>query len=277
MNYAQLNELIKLTKLIEQIYKENGIKMTYHQRVASIEPILKLNDKEEEHLLKGDGQSNPNEYKQINSSTGLAVNYFKILDDLNQFEKLTFEEKVAKPLKERGGLKANIDVLYEKKGVLYYIESKFLEPYYSENEKNKEAYFDTDRYPVPDKDKTAWYDLLKDAQSYKYYNFSQLCRHLLAIWRNHKNDPTKLVLQSVTWRMPDAFINHMESEDDKDKFRDRRKQIKDEAEKCQNRINTFLKQIEWNNIEFQALYYNDILDDISSSPFFEEFKKRYML
>lgn len=267
---------MNFTELFEKIYQENGIE-TISQNIVLVKPIIELDDEEEKKLLEGDGQTNPIQYKQINSSTGLAVNYYKILEKMNLIEDLVFEDKVAKPLKGKGGKKANLDVSYKRNGVIFYIESKFLEPYYSENEQNKDAYFDKNRYPVPDKDKTAWYDLLKDAQSYKYYNFSQLCRHLLAIWRNHENDPTKLVLQSVTWRMPDAFINHMESEDDKEKFRNRRKQIKEEAEKCQNRINTFLKRIGWNNIEFQALNYNDILDDISSSPLFEEFKKRYML
>lgn len=268
--------IMNFTDLIEKIYRENGIQ-TVTQSVVLIKPIIELDDEEERILLEGDGQSNPNEYKQINSSTGLAVNYYKILEKMGLIEDLVFEDKVAKPLKGKGGKKANLDVSYKKNGVLFYIESKFLEPYYSLNEQNKEVYFDKNRYPVPDKDKSAWFDLLNDAKCYEYYNFSQLCRHLLAIWRKHENDSSKLVLQSVTWRMPDAFINHMESEDDKEMFRERREKIKKEAEKCQDRINSFFKQIGWNNIEFQALNYNDILDDISSSSYCEEFKKRYLL
>ena len=267
---------MNFTKLIEQIYKEEGIE-TISQNVVYIKPIIELDDEEERILLEGDGQSNPNEYKQINSSTGLAINYYKILERMNLIEDLVFEDKVAVPLKGKGGRKANLDVSYKRDGILYYIESKFLEPYYSENEKNKEAYFDPERYPVPDKDKTAWYELLKEAQSYKYYNFSQLCRHLLAIWRKHEKDTSKLVLQSVTWLMPDSFINHIESEDDKEKYRERRKVFMKEAIKCQNRINSFLKQIGWNNMEFKSLNYNDIINEITTSPYFEEFKKRYML
>lgn len=268
--------IMNFTNLLNQIYEENGIE-TISQEVICVKPIIELDTEEEKLLLEGDGQSNPNEYKQINSSTGLAVNYFKILESIGNIEELVFEDKVAIPLKSRGGRKANLDVSYKRDGKLFYVESKFLEPYYSNNEKNRESYFKPEKYPVPEKDKSVWYELFVEAQSYKYYNFSQLCRHLLAIWRKHEHDSTSIVLQSITWLMPNTFIERMESDEDKKNFRDRRNKFEEEAKKCQSYINSFLKTIGWKNMTFESLYYNDIIDDISSSPKYTEFKKRYLL
>lgn len=264
------------TKQLTAIYNRKGIQ-TEEKSVTYVKPIIELDKGKEDILLAGDGQSNPDEYKQINSSTGLAVNYYMILNETGKIEELTFEDKVAKPLKCKGGLKANIDVSYKRDGKIIYVESKFLEPYYSKNEHLKESYFNKDNYDVPNEDKVAWYKLLKDAQEFKYYNVSQLCRHLMAIWRKHKEDKTSIVLQSVTWSMPDAFIEEMESTKDKEEYRERKRIIDEEAIKCQSRINEFLNQIDWKNMAFEVLHYNDMLEDISSSNHLEEFKRRYFL
>jgi len=264
---------------INQRYLEIGIETKSHNfPIYYIDPIIELTSKQEEQLRNGDGQSNIDEYKQINSSTGLAVNYYKILEHTGKIENLQFEDKVAKPLLGRGGRFANLDVSYKRNGKLYYIESKFLEPYYSGNEHNRESYFDKSRYDVPEGDKEVWFRLFSDAQEYKLYNFSQLCRHLLAIWRKHKNDQQlEIFFQSVTWRMSDLFINKINDDDLEESFRYRRTSIEKESKSCQQRINDFLMKIGWNNITFECLQYNDILEDISSSRFIDEFKKRYFL
>ena len=267
---------MNFTYFLKKIYEEQGIE-TITKKVFCVKPIIELDKEEEKHLLEGDGQSNPYEYKQINSSTGLAVNYFKVLESMGNIEELVFEDKVAIPLKGKGGRKANLDVSYKKDGKLFYVESKFLEPYYANNEENKESYFKKENYPVPDNDKVAWYNLFVEAQSYEYYNFSQLCRHLWAIWRKHGHDSAPIVLQCITWLMPDTFIDRMESENDKKYFRNRREKYVEEAKKCNDCINSFLKTIRWKNMFFESLYYNDIIADISSSPKYIEFKKRYLL
>lgn len=269
------------TQTIARIYSEMGIKTKAQSRqvpVVYTEPIIKLSSAQEMKLKEGDGQSNPNEYKQINSSTGLAVNYYKILEDIGKIEDLWFEDKVEKPLHIKGGKPANIDVSYKKDGKKFYIESKFLEPYYSGNEHNRESYFNKENYDVPEKDKEAWLYLFVDAQKYKLYNFSQLCRHLLAIWRKHSNDTgLQIIFQSVTWRMPDMFINRIEKEKVAESFRTRRDWIENESKMCQQRVDEFLNQINWKNMTFKVLHYNDMLGDISSSKHLEEFKKRYFL
>lgn len=267
------------TKLLKNAYKNGGI--TTESKITTIyyiEPIIKLPKEVEEHLLKGDGQKNKNEYKQINSSTGLAVNYYKILEDTGNIEKLRFEEKVEKPLKIKGGRKANLDVAYKREGKQYYIESKFLEPYYSGNEHNTESYFKKEFYDVPDNDKDAWYTLLVDTQNYKIYNFSQICRHLMAIWRKHKEDKQlNIVFQSVMWKMTEKFIENTDNEEDKAVLRSRIIVIDEEAKSAKSRIDNFLADIGWKNITFESVYYNDILEDISSSKYCSEFKQRYFL
>ena len=243
-----------------------------------IQPIIELSDKQEKQLLEGDGQKSKHEYKQINSSTGLAVNYYKILEYTGKIEELRFEEKIEKPLKIRGGKYANLDVAYKRNDKIFYIESKFLEPYYSCNEHNTEAYFTKDNYDVPSNDKDAWLALLTDAQNYKIYNFSQICRHLMAIWRKHKgNNNLNIVFQSVLWKMTDKFIDTIEEKEKQDFLQARKAECDSESKSCQQRVNEFLKQIGWNNITFECIYYNDILAEISPSKYYTEFQQRYFL
>ena len=267
------------TSLLSQAYSDAGIKTkVMNTQIVCIEPIIPLSKEQQNQLLEGDGQKHKNEYKQINSSTGLAVNYYKILEDTGKIEKLQFEEKVEKPLKIKGGRKANLDVAYKSKGKQYYIESKFLEPYYSGNEHNTESYFKKEYYDIPDNDKDAWYALLLDAQNYKIYNFSQLCRHLMAIWRKHKEDKQlDIVFQSVMWKMTDNFIENIDNEEDKEVLRSRIIVIDKEAKSAKNRIDKFLADIGWKNITFECIYYNDTLEDISSSKYCYDFKQRYFL
>ena len=265
-------------KMLSQAYSNVGLKIkTVETPIFYIKPIIKLTEEQEEQLLEGDGQKNRNEYKQINSSTGLAVNYYKVLEDTGKIEDLWFEEKVGTPLKV-GNKSANLDVAYRRDGKLFYVESKFLEPYRSGNEQNTESYFKKDNYHVPDKDKDAWYALLVDAQNYNIFNFSQICRHLMAIWRKHNEDVhLSIVFQCVMWKMSEKFICTIKGEEKQEILRARVKIIDEESESCQQRVNGFLKQIGWNSITFECVYYNDILEDISSSKYYLEFKKRYFL
>ena len=70
------------TSLLSQAYSDAGIKTkVMNTQIVCIEPIIPLSREQQNQLLEGDGQKNKNEYKQINSSTGLAVNYYKILED----------------------------------------------------------------------------------------------------------------------------------------------------------------------------------------------------
>lgn len=139
--------LEKLKNLIFDEYKRQEINIrTQSESVHYVSPLIELSEEQREILEKGDGQK-LNEYKQINSSTGLAVNYYKLMENLDLISELIFEKKPAIPL-EKSQKFVNIDVFYKRNGTLYFVESKFLEPYYNGNEVLVDAYFDEDRYPI---------------------------------------------------------------------------------------------------------------------------------
>lgn len=105
--------LEKLKNLIFDEYKRQEINIrTQSESVHYVSPLIELSEEQREILEKGDGQK-LNEYKQINSSTGLAVNYYKLMEDLDLISELIFEKKPAIPL-EKSQKFVNIDVfLYE--------------------------------------------------------------------------------------------------------------------------------------------------------------------
>ena len=269
-----------LTDLIHDEYKKSNIQVSVKKNpVYHVSPLINLTSEQQKILSDGDGQTE-DQYKQINSSTGLAVNYYKILEELASITDLNFENKIAKPL-NKGGRFANLDVCYKKNGVLHYVESKFLEPYYSGNETIKDSYLDISKYPVEvEENKEEWRNLFNKASEFEYYNFSQLCRHLLALYRythgikgsEYKGE--QVVLQSVTWEMTPQFMKKLDQKNSID-MQKRIEQLQDEANRCQEIFNAFISNIGWNNMKFQTLHYNDMLDDIKSSKHYAEFCKRY--
>ena len=269
-----------LTDLIHDEYKKSNIQVSVKKNpVYHVSPLINLTSEQQKILSDGDGQTE-DQYKQINSSTGLAVNYYKILEELASITDLNFENKIAKPL-NKGGRFANLDVSYKKNGVLYYVESKFLEPYYSGNETIKDSYLDISKYPVEvEENKEEWRNLFNKASEFEYYNFSQLCRHLLALYRythgikgsEYKGE--QVVLQSVTWEMTPQFMKKLDQKNSID-MQKRIEQLQAEANKCQETFNSFITNIGWNNMKFQTLHYNDMLDEIKSSKHYAEFCKRY--
>ena len=268
------------TDLLYDEYKHKNIATTVKNNpVYHVAPLVKLTKEQNYILTEGDGQTE-DQYKQINSSTGLAVNYYKLLEELGAITDLVFENKIAKPL-NKGGRFANLDVSYNRDGILYFVESKFLEPYYSGNETIKGSYIDVSKYPIEVEDnKEEWRKLFLQSTEFVYYNFSQLCRHLLALYRYTHGikgslyNGEKVVLQSVIWEMTPRFLNKLD-QTNSNKMRKRIEQLQAEANKCQEIFNSFITNIGWNNMKFQTLHYNDMLDEIKSSKHYAEFCKRY--
>lgn len=109
--------LEKPKNLIFDEYKRQEINIrTQSESVHYVSPLIELSEEQREILEKGDGQK-LNEYKQINSSTGLAVNYYKLMEDLDLISELIFEKKPAIPL-EKSQKFVNIDVFYKRNGTL---------------------------------------------------------------------------------------------------------------------------------------------------------------
>lgn len=243
--------------------------------------ICEPTEDQKKSLIEGSG--NPiEEMLQVNSSAGLAVNYWRAFE-LSHKPQATveFEWKKRKPLSR--GLPANIDVVVREGNNIMFVESKFLEPYYSENEIPREAYFDVSKYSPFMRDSAgSWVDLFKQASAFKYYNVTQLCRHLLAISKDirksqkeYQNKSIRLI--SVTWDMPNTFIDGFPQEI-AEEFKERRKVIREEAIKSERFLNDFINENLCSlNLKYQAVKYNDIINEISEPNILARLKEKYYL
>lgn len=231
-------------------------------------------------LLEGSG--NPEaEMWQVNSSAGLAVNFWRAYELCHPESTVEFEWKKTVPLKR--GIPANIDAVVRTDIIEDFYESKFLEPYYSNNEIPRDSYFDATKYSSYTKDNAAsWVELFKKSSEFQYYNVTQLFRHLLAIskyiWKNTKYYSNKQVnLISVVWDMPDFFIKLFD-EDVADALKKRRDLIRDEAQKCETLINDFIqKHLQPMNLKFRSIKYNDLIDKITDTELNNRLKQQYFL
>ena len=235
-----------------------------------------------EQLQNGSGNPIAEMY-QINSSAGLAVNYYKLFEKTHKGVVVQFEWKESVPL-VGSSAPANLDVKYELGNTVYFIESKFLEPYCSANKRNSESYFETDRYPFPDH-RDDWKELLEKESDFIHYDYAQLCRHLMAIYRHWLEHPEiymgkTLVLQSVCWKMTDLFIKHYQSMwNDEDDLEARISALEEEKRKAYDYFNQHVKQIGWDACRFECKNYNDedMLNAICKSKHFEQFKRQYFM
>ena len=185
---------------------------------------------------------------------------------------MNFEEKVEKPLNIRGSRCANIDVSYSLGNTTYYVESKFLEPYYSKCKHNTDSYCKKDNYKFPEAETSLWLKLLDNEKDFHYYDFSQLYRHLLAIRRKQHDKQDNVVLQSISWKMTDSIAKEyvLSSEDKKWLIK------LDKERRVANKLfNDFLKDIGWENCHFETKSYNDMLNDIKGAPQYDDFCKQY--
>lgn len=235
-------------------------------------------------LKKGDGKPTE-ELCKINSSAALAVNFWRAYDLCHPDASVEFEWKKRKPLQH--GKPANIDVVVREADKITFIESKFLEPYYSENEKSSDSYYDASKYCECTKDSPeSWISFFREAnreaKKYNYYDVTQLGRHLLAIskdiWltpQEYENKQIQLI--SVTWDMPDSFLALLK-DGTKEEFKRRRTAIRKEAEESEPFINNFIKEhLGFDNLTYKAIKYNDIIDEIKESQFVEHIKEKYFL
>jgi len=275
-------------------YMEDGsILYNAKPQTVRIVPLLEKLTKEQLYQLQ-EGDGNPiAEMYQINSSAGLAVNYYKLFEKTHKGVMVEFEWKKYKPLCLQGnrGRMANLDVRYEIGNEVHFVESKFLEPYYQgkpTNHSTTDSYFKEENHPEGLK-AGAWMRLIEEAEGFKYYDCPQLCRHLMAIYRSWRErrygedyDGKAIILESNIWGMSDGFADYylntlnLTSRD----MDSRRNVIDSEKKACQNLFDGFLDD---NNLsgtfKFQAHYYNDkvMLDAIRGASRFDSFKKQYFI
>lgn len=242
--------------------------------------ICQPTEEQKEALRKGSG--NPvSEMEQVDSSAGLAVNYWRAYELCHPGSSVEFEWKKRKPLKY--GSTANIDVVVREKDRITFIESKFLEPYYSENDHLVESYVETDKYSKKTGPAEPWVELFSEAQKFKIYNVVQLCRHLLAIYKDMMITSEDYVqktvtLLSVTWEMTDAFLNDYFTDKEKAESVECAKRISEESARCHKLLNDFISNnLGIGNLRFDVKKYNDIIGLVSEFPEYEKIRKQYFL
>lgn len=207
-----------------------------------IDLICQPTEEQRKALSKGSG--NPDsEMEQVNSSAGLAVNYWRAYELCHSDSSVEFEWKKQKPLKR--GIPANIDVVVREKDRMTFIESKFLEPYYSRNAPLAKSYVEPDKYSEETGPAEPWVELFSEAKNFKIYNVVQLCRHLLAIYKDMMITPEDYVqktvtLLSVTWGMTDAFLNDYFTDKEKAGLAEHTKRISEESARCHKLLNDFI-------------------------------------
>lgn len=227
------------------------------------------------------------ELEKINSSARLAAFYYKLLEPTGRFSSLRFEWNVSTPLEipKRKIPPANLDVRYEENNEIHFVESKYLEPYYSGNEEIRDSYLNQGYYSAIITNSILWVEKFKKVSDMtKYVNVSQLYRHLLAIYRNYLENPQSyqgktIVLESVSWIATERFLGSVErvSERSRSFLIKRMDLIEQELEVVKKDLNAFIKSLKWDNCRFETKYYNDMLDSIKDSPRFNDFCKQYFL
>lgn len=237
---------------------------------------------EEQMKRLKEGSGNPEaEMRQVNSSAGLAVNYWRSYELCHNDASVEFEWKKRRPLQY--GTPANIDVVIREKNHICFVESKFLEPYYSGNETPVDSYEDVSKYSSNTKDAPeSWVALFQSAKSFQYYNVVQLCRHLLAISKDIQKTPKyyrgkDVLLISAVWDMPDSFLM-LFTDEEREIFSLRRETIREEAARSEVFFNEFInKHLPDMCIKYRAIKYNDIIDQIRNQQLLAKLKQQYYL
>jgi hypothetical protein len=237
-------------------------------------------------LEKGTGHPEQ-ELEKINSSARLAAFYYKLLEMSGGFSSLRFEWNESTPLEIPGreNPPANLDVRYEENNEVHFVESKYLEPYYSENEKIKNSYLNQDYYSDSITNSNLWVEKFSEvSEMTRYVNVSQLYRHLLAIYRHYQENLQSymgktIILESVSWKPTEQFLDSVGklSKRSRSYLIKRMDLIEQELEAVKKDINAFIKILKWDNCRFETKSYNNMLDSIKDSPKFNDFCKQYFL
>lgn len=222
-----------------------------------------------------------NEIVKLNSSSALSINYHEMLG-IALGVRMDYEVAVAIPLHldEGKGHPAMLDVKYEHDGVTYYVESKFLEPYYTVSHKASKNYWN-ERYYLEEKETEKWVALFKqvdgmiEQKEFCYYDINQMLKHLLAIYRIQPQ--ANVVLKNLIWRPSETFMNAIESQRSRSFLTKRVARLTEEMETARKLIADFIGSINWKNCNVKISFYNEEMEQVSKCGFIDEFKAKYLL
>ena len=266
-----------------QLLKDTCVRENGGSRYAEL--FCSLSKLHEDELDDGSGNA-LEEFKYIDSSTALGVNFFLLYEQIHPKANIIFEWDKSSPLKVGG--KSNIDIRVQEDKIITFYESKFLEPYYMCNSRFTESYSLKENYydhwKFTDEELVS---ILRDFQSFTYYNASQLFRHLLAIV-NHivhnkdlYKDITSVVLNSISWKMEDEYLNLLNlSRRSRSYAIKRRNILKQEETDVKDMIQRFIDHYVTDiipkdiTLSFETSTYNNNVSLINNH---KEFKNRYFI
>lgn len=293
-------DLQRLKDILEKHHKElypnmNFCDASFATKNGDLFPHLTEEEfKEVKKLLeKGDGNPLKEIYK-INSSTSLAVYYYTLFRSEYKKEIRCFdlEKKIGIPLIEKNVRlyypkhpllrSANIDVLYGMNDSLHFVESKFLEPYYSTTQSLSEVYFDKRNYGENAEIWVRYAERINaNLKDYRYYDITQMFKHLLAIY-NHRDKwktYSNLILLNASWKMPDDFKKLIESNRSLSYLKKRQEQMERQKNTGIELLNSIIQELKWNNCKAEYQHYNDfqMLEKIKNTSSFQDFTSRYLI
>lgn len=269
-------DLNELKNTLATVYSESGQSQWLGERQLILLPP--------KDIWTGMIDRNPTvipEVKKINSSTALAINYFQLLSEVSSI-RVDYEVDVAVPLilDPGKGHPAMLDAKYTSDGVCYYIESKFLEPYYSPTHEISPSYFIEEYYESAEV-ASKWISAFKNVQmmidngTFCYFDINQMFKHLLAIYRTKPSG--SVVLKNLIWKPTDAFLQGIESRRSASFLANRCVKLTEEMKTASSLLNKFVSELGWKDCEVVVKYYNDELDAVSHHDSYEVFKKKYLL
>lgn len=275
-------ELTAIKQILARYYKEEcGIQIqgdTFPKELSII-PLFKNGF---QGLDNGSGHPDK-ELEKINSSARLSAFYYKLAEFSGKFSSLRFEWNESTPLEIPGRdiPPANLDVRYEVGDKIHFVESKYLEPYYSGNEKIRQSYLNQEYYPTVITNAGLWIEKFGQVNGMtRYVNVTQLYRHLLAIYRHYLENPQiykekEIVLESVSWVATKRFLDAVgkESKRSRSYLMKRLDSIKEEMGTVNEDINSFIKDMGWKHCHFKVKYYNEMVEN----TIYHEFCKQYLL
>ncbi|MBR4217619.1 MAG: hypothetical protein IKR71_01060 [Bacteroidales bacterium] len=279
---------------MDRVILKNAIK-SHCQTIKSrsigdreIELICELEPSERKQLKNASGNAEK-EILYADSSTALGVNYFSLYKRCYANCQVYYEWREASPLKIGG--KSNIDIKVTEDDIVRYYESKFLEPYYMTNSAFTASYYELDKYKEGNADEIIKQIKAINKRGFKYYNISQLVRHLLAIVNHIKEKSNdykgikEVHLISICWEMPECFIadlklNEKVSDRSISYLKKRIKILEEESKDVKKYIDQLINILQSNiNVKlcFNTETYNKAIDKISNAENIATFKEQYYL
>ncbi len=258
--------------------------------------ICEPTERQMKQLAEGSGRPD-GEMRLAHSSAGLAVNFWRQYELRHPGTSVEFEWKgYPLPLHRENDRPANVDVVVRGDDAVRFVESKYLEPYYSTNEAPAASYMDPSKYradlaggPEP------WICLFERCGEFEFFGATQLCRHLLAVFNAVETegecDGKDVVLCCAFWDMPDAFVERFPVAV-AEELRRRREKIREEAVRFRRLLDHwFLDLYRFRNRtrrgigmetrvfvpRYETLKYNDLIAEISDPDLRAKFAKRYCL